>query len=69
MGNKVSSTEATVLDAVNGSVLFSFEDSMVNETGEFNAEFVVVYADLRRESFPNNEYIRVIILEQATGGV
>lgn len=53
--------EAIIKDAANGIVWFVFEANEVDEAGTYRAEFEVTYADGRVETFPNADYITIII--------
>jgi len=68
MSNKINEAVATVLDAATGSVLYAPTNADVNTAGEYNGEFIVVYADGKRETFPNDSYIKITILDNAFGG-
>jgi len=59
-GNVVDST-ATVVDAVNGQVRYDWVASDTANSGMYQAEFEVVYAGGTKETFPNNDYISVVI--------
>lgn len=67
MYKKVSEAHATVLNATEGKVLFPLENNIVNESGFFKAEFKVVYPDGRKETFPNNKYISIEIVDSLGG--
>lgn len=53
---------AQVQDAVNGIVWFVFEMGDTNETGSYQAEFEVTFSDARVETFPNDGFILINII-------
>ena len=59
-GNLVNST-ATIVDAEAGQVRYDWVASDTANSGMYQAEFEVVYADTSKETFPNNSYISVVI--------
>ena len=54
---------ATIVSAVAGSVSYSWSASDTNTIGSYQAEFEVTYGDGRVETFPNNGYISVEIID------
>jgi len=59
----VISRAAHVEDAAAGEVWFVWAPGETDTAGVYRAEFEVVYKDGRRETFPNNGYISIQILE------
>jgi hypothetical protein len=60
MSNGIVGT-AQVLDAVGGKVMYPLNESVTGITGIFNAEFKVIYADNRIETFPSEGFIKIIV--------
>lgn len=58
----VISRAAHIQDAVTGEVWFVWASGETNIAGVYRAEFEVVYQDGRRETFPNDGYISIQIL-------
>jgi transcriptional/translational regulatory protein YebC/TACO1 len=54
--------QAQIQDAVNGVVWMVFEQGDTNETGLFQAEFEVTFPDARIETFPNDSFILIDII-------
>jgi len=59
-GNIVNST-ATIVDAEAGKVRYDWVALDTANSGMYQAEFEVIYADASKETFPNNDYISVVI--------
>lgn len=59
----VISRAAHVEDAAAGEVWFVWAPGETDTAGVYRAEFEVVYQDGRRETFPNDGYISIQILE------
>jgi hypothetical protein len=59
-GNVVNST-ATIVDAEAGQVRYDWVASDTANSGMYQAEFEVVYVGGTKETFPNNDYISVVI--------
>lgn len=56
-----------MLDRNNGIVTVEFKDVHTKVEGIYRAEFEVEYSDGRIETFPNDEYIKVKIMEDLGG--
>lgn len=54
---------ATVVTPDNGIVQYDFASQDTEKTGTYKAEFEVTYSDARIETFPNDGYISVVILD------
>ncbi|MGS0745553.1 BppU family phage baseplate upper protein [Syntrophomonas erecta subsp. sporosyntropha] len=59
----VISRAAHIQDAVTGGVWFVWASGETDTAGIYRAEFEVVYRDGRRETFPNDGYISIQILD------
>lgn len=59
-GNIVSST-ATIVNAELGQVRYDWTASDTATSGIYQAEFEVIYVGGTKETFPNNDYISVVI--------
>lgn len=55
--------DATITDGVNGQVSYSWDSEDVDTTGEFEAEFEVIWSDGDTETFPKDGYLDVRILD------
>jgi transcriptional/translational regulatory protein YebC/TACO1 len=53
---------AQIQDSTNGIVWMVFEQGDTNETGLFQAEFEVTFSDARIETFPNDSFILINII-------
>ena len=54
--------QAEIIDpAVNGVVRYAWQSSDVDSAGIFKAEFEVTYNDGRVETFPNEDFVTVLI--------
>jgi hypothetical protein len=60
-GAVVTDAAAVVVTAASGLVRYDWSASDTEDTGSYQAEFEVTYADGTIETFPNNGYIRVQI--------
>lgn len=58
---KVNTSASIVGSADNGVVQYVWTSSDTNQPGSFNAEFDVTYADGSKETFPNEEFLTVVI--------
>jgi hypothetical protein len=59
---KVNKAAAAVVTAtVNPAVSYDWQAANVDTEGEFDAEFLVTYPGGKKETFPNSEFIKVII--------
>ena len=52
---------------VGNNAVYPVEEGMVNEGGLFKAEFKVTYPDGRKDTFPNHDFIYILI-ENDLGG-
>lgn len=59
---KVDSS-ATITDATNGKVRYSWSSSDTDMEGRFHAEWEVEHSDGTVESFPNSDYLEIRILD------
>lgn len=55
--------EVDVVDAEQGIVQYLWQDGDTDSAGEYEAEWEVEYGDGSLETFPNNDYIDVEIVE------
>lgn len=62
-GNTVVDDTATVVSEDEARVAYTWNDGDTDETGRYNAEFEVHYANGGIETFPNDGYISVTIGE------
>lgn len=53
----------SIVSASNGSVRYDFSANDTGKTGTYQAEFEVTYSDASIETFPNDGYISVVILD------
>ena len=53
---------ATIVTALEGLVRYDWQAADTGEAGSYQAEFEVTYADSTVETFPNDGYIRVEII-------
>lgn len=51
----------TIVNASNGTVLYSWQTSDTNVAGTYYAEFEVTYSDTSIETFPNTDNIAIVI--------
>lgn len=58
---------ATIVDAAAGEVQVVFESTHTAKPGSMNGEFEVRYSDGRKETFPNEGYVRVDIAKGIGG--
>ena len=47
----------------NGIVTFSFADGDINGAGTYDVEVVVLYADGKRETFPDTTYLKLKVMQ------
>lgn len=59
--------KAEITDALNGEVLVFFNKIHTEKVGNYSAEFEVQFKDGRVETFPNNTYIRISIINDLGG--
>ena len=66
-GNQVVVDEAaTLVTAASGIVRYDWSAADTDTIGSYQAEFEVTYADASIETFPNDGYIRVEIIDDIT---
>jgi hypothetical protein len=53
----------SIVDGANGVVKYSWSAGDTDTIGNFSAEFEVTYSDSSVETFPNNGFITVIVLD------
>lgn len=58
---------ATVVNSKEGEILVVFDKYHTVRSGNFKAEIEVLYPDGRLETFPNNSYIRLSIIDDVGG--
>jgi len=46
-----------------GVVTFSFDDGDITSAGNYDVEVVVVYADGKRETFPDTTYLKLKVMQ------
>lgn len=57
---------ATVVTPISGTVRYDWSAADTINIGSYQAEFEVTYADASIETFPNDGYIRVEIIDDIT---
>lgn len=57
---------ATIVTALDGLVRYDWQAADTDTIGSYQAEFEVTYADATQETFPNDGYIRVEIIDDIT---
>lgn len=62
-GTQIISNSATVVNASEGEVKYVFNEGDVDESGEYEAEFEVTTAAGEVHTFPNDDYIVVVIID------
>lgn len=65
-GNPVVDAAATVVTAASGIVRYNWVAADTDTAGTYQAEFEVTYADASIETFPNDGYIVVQIIDDIT---
>lgn len=60
----IEAGEVTLVDASAGDVSYEWQPGDTDETGGFYGEFEVTFSDGSIETFPNDGYIRIAIVEQ-----
>lgn len=63
---KVNSSAVVVGSASDGIVQYNWATSDTDTEGSYQAEFEVTYSDGSVESFPNDGYIRIEIIDDIT---
>ena len=56
-------SSATISDATNGQVAYSWSASDTASVGSYEGEFQVTYADSGIQTFPNSRYIEIEIVD------
>jgi hypothetical protein len=54
---------ATIVTALSGVVRYDWSENDTEKKGSYQAEFEVTYADASIETFPNDGYISVVIID------
>lgn len=62
-GNQVVDASATITNASQGKVEYNWVSGDVDTAGEFEAEFEVTFSSGKVRTFPNEDYITVVIEE------
>lgn len=63
---KINKASAVVVTPTgNPAVRYDWQAANVDTEGEFDAEFLVTYSSGKKETFPNSEFIKVIIGSRA----
>lgn len=57
---------ATVTDAADGIVTYSWAAADVDTPGRFDAEFVVTLPSGEEKTFPNDRYLDILIIDDIT---
>lgn len=57
---------ATIVSSLDGAVRYNWLAADTDTIGSYQAEFEVTYADASIETFPNDGYIRVEIIDDIT---
>jgi hypothetical protein len=65
-GNPVVDAAATVVTPISGIVRYNWAAADTDTVGTYQAEFEVTYADASIETFPNDGYIAVQIIDDIT---
>lgn len=60
-GREIINRGITINDQVNGIAWVVFREEELQTAGLFKAEFVVTWPDGQQESFPNDDYLEVLI--------
>ena len=58
------SAPATIVNAAAGHVAYSWAEDDTSTPGSYFAEFEVIWPNDLKQSFPNRDYIRVIVTRQ-----
>jgi len=62
-GSTKTNTYAHVEDAVNGEVWYVWNEGDTDVPGRYRGDFEVIYLDGKVETFPNNGYINIKIID------
>lgn len=62
-GANTVNESATITDAANGKVMYTWQKGDTKVVGQHRAEFVVTFANGKRATFPNNNFIFIQINE------
>lgn len=60
---KIEDGSVSVLSATLGQVKYSFTATNTNTSGNYEGEFEVTFTDGTIETFPNDDYVKVIITD------
>lgn len=63
MGSTIDAA-ATITDAATGNVRYDWASGDTATAGTYNAEFEVTFSDGKIETFPNDEYLLIVITEE-----
>lgn len=63
---KIDEASTTTVSSTGGRVRYSFTAANTNTAGNFDGEFQVTFLDSTIETFPNDGYIRVIIVDDVS---
>lgn len=68
MGRKGNNTKVDglgeIVDAANGEVKYEWQEGDTDKAEVFRGEFRVEFADGTRLTFPNNDWIKVVVTEE-----
>ena len=59
---------ATIVDAATGRVRYSWQTGDTATVGQYAAEFVVVFPDLRQQTVPTEGYLAVSVVDSGVPG-
>ena len=65
-GAAVVDADATIINAAGGIVQYNWIADDTNTIGSYQAEFEVTYADSKIETFPNDGYVRIEVIDDIT---
>ena len=63
LGSAIVAAPANILDPLAGLVEYEFQPAETAAAGEYRAEFEVTYTGGEIETFPEKDYIRVLVQE------
>ena len=63
---KISGGSVTTVSATQGNVSYTFSASDTDTSGNYQAEFQVTFSGGAVETFPNDDYIKVIITDDVS---
>ena len=64
-GQSVIDAQGEVLDGSDGIVKYEWQDTSTLN-GTFNAEWEITFPDGETETFPNDDFIRVLVIDDLT---